>query len=624
MPTTDQLEKGFTLGEWEVLPQKGVLRRGDEEVRPEPKVFDVLLALARRDRDLVTKDELIAEVWDGRAFGDEPIQRCIALLRKHFGDSRPYEYIETLQRRGYRLLKPVELRDSQEVLSVEPAQENGDTRLWKIVAAVVAAGFIVTAALTWLPEGKEPAVRSIAILPMDNLSGDPANRYLVDGIKNTLAVRLSELQDFTIKNVRVFPVGPSTEVARDLNVESVLYGSLQKQGEMLKVTWIIVEGSDNVTVGSGEVTGTVDGVFELQEKLAQVVRDELAGSETPQLVTRPAPASAAYNSFMRGMYLLERRGDLGNLEAAIELFEESIELDPDFGPAYLQLACSYALLPDYRNSPLEETHRLAIETVEAGIAVDPSIEDAAASIYGFVYHQQKRWQESEEAHLRAVNAQVVDANSFNWYSRMLSSVGRREDATRWALAAENIDPDNPVVNNRIALTYLWQGETQKAEEYFERAGKLGSGGRNQLLGHALLLMRLGKFEQAENLALAGTLAEEVPVDWVKPAFAAFADPEQSPAAFEILDRQWEERTLAPQVVFIARAVLGDIDGAMEIAQLLRMPGEVFEMDLLFIPELEALRQHPDFLPLMRDLGVLDYWETVGCEWSGSQVSCPTG
>jgi len=625
----EELEKGFTLGEWEVLPKQGVLRRTDapdeEPQRPENLVMQVLLALAMRDRDVVTQDELIDEVWGGRAQSNEPLQRCIALLRKHFGDTRPYEYIENLPRRGYRVLKPVKLHENPVKLNAEPPEPDSNTRRWKIVGALVLAGFVALAIIIW-PPSVDPTVKSIAILPMDNLSGDPTKQYIVEGTKNSLAVQLLELSDFAIKNVRQYPDGDPTGFAAELNVESVLFGALQVDGDRLKVTWLIVRGADNMTIGSGEVTGKLDGVFRFQEQLARAVRGALAGPKTPQLVTRPEPASAAYNSFMRGMYLLERRGEVGNLEAAIELFEKSVSLDENYGPAYLALAEGYALLHDYRDSPLEETLRLAIATVEHGVRVDSSIEDAAASIYGFDYHQQKRWHESERAHLQAVNAAVVDANAFNWYSRMLSSVGRREDSLKWILSAEDIDPDNPVVINRIALTYLWLDETARAQEYFERAEKLGSDGLFQQLGYALLLMRLDRFQEAQNFAAAEALARDVPADWVEPVFAAFADPTQSERvleALEALDRQWADKTLPAQVVLIARTILGDVDGAMEIARLLKQPGEIFEMDLLFIPELEPLRKHPEFIPLMRDLGVVAYWESVGCVWEGSQVSCTT-
>ena len=86
MPTEDELRQGFRLGDWEVLPLRGVLRKGEHEEKPEPRVFGVLIALAKRDGDLVTRDELVDELWDGRPTSDEPINRCLSQLRGHLGD----------------------------------------------------------------------------------------------------------------------------------------------------------------------------------------------------------------------------------------------------------------------------------------------------------------------------------------------------------------------------------------------------------------------------------------------------------------------------------------------------------------------------------------------------------
>ncbi|MDH3821663.1 MAG: winged helix-turn-helix domain-containing protein, partial [Gammaproteobacteria bacterium] len=146
MLTTEELNEGFNLGEWEVLPLQGVLRRGEEEIKPMPKPFAVLMALAKRDGNLITRDELIEEVWEGKAFSDEPIQQAIALLRKHFGDKQPHKYIETLHRRGYRLIQPVDLHHKPDVLDAEPAREDSRSlRRWKAVTAVVAIGFVAIA-----------------------------------------------------------------------------------------------------------------------------------------------------------------------------------------------------------------------------------------------------------------------------------------------------------------------------------------------------------------------------------------------------------------------------------------------------------------------------------------------
>ena len=620
MPDSEALEKGFTIGGWEVLPGHGVLRRDGHEQKPEPKVFAVLMALARRDGNLVTRDELVSEVWDGRPTSDEPINRCLSLLRHHLDDRhKPHRYIETLQRRGYRLMQPVELHEQPD--AVAPAEPGPSLRLWKIVAAVMALGFVATIALTMRAPGPEPGVRSLAVLPIENLSGVAANQYIADGIKNVLARRLSEIPDLEIKNMRRQYDAEPSEIARRLDVDSLLTGAVQLQGGRLKVTYLISRGVDNVTIGSGEVNGELDDFFALQQRLAAAVHDELTSSSSPRLITQYTPDSRAYDSYMRGMYALEHRGEDNNLENAIELFRQSISEDEYHGPAYLALATAYALLPRYRNHPVAESSTLAIETVDAGIAVDAYIEDAAAAVYGSVYHQQKRWSESESAYRRAVSARVVDSNAFNWYSRMLASVGRLDDALAQALAAAAMDPDNLVINSRVAIAYTWLGDSGNAAEYFRRSSDLGSAGTTHLLAYALLLSRGGDFAAAREVTESATRLAGIDARWIEPVFAAFEDSALTPQALTALDIAAERGTLAPAVELVTRTRFGDLDGALAVAERLQEPGEIFEMDLLYTPELQPLRDHPGFEPLLDRLGVTAYWRRAGCEWDGQRAHC---
>ena len=173
MPTEEELRQGFTLGEWEVLPLRGVLRRGDQEERPEPRVFGVLIALAKRNGDLVTRDELVDELWDGRPTSDEPINRCMSQLRGHLGDkSRPHEYVETLTRRGYRLLKPVELLHPAEADAADTADPQVATpsSCWKAVSAAIIVTAVAWIAWTQIPPGD---FRSIGVMPFENASLEP-------------------------------------------------------------------------------------------------------------------------------------------------------------------------------------------------------------------------------------------------------------------------------------------------------------------------------------------------------------------------------------------------------------------------------------------------------------------
>lgn len=624
MPTNEDLLKGFTIGEWEVLPGQGILRRGDHKERPEPKVFAVLLSLARRDGELVTRDDLVNEVWDGRPTSDEPINRCLSQLRGHLDDrARPHRYIETLQRRGYRLMQPVKVhRQVEAAVGDAPNTAPGSQpRRWRGIAALIALAFIAIVALTLRSPPAPPDVHSLAILPIENLSGDPANQYIVDGIKNVLARQLSEVPGFVIKNARGRYEGEPSSIAELLDVDSVLSGSVQLQGSTLKVTYLVSRGTDNVTIGSGEVNGDLEGIFSLQERLATEVRNELTGSMAAVAAPPHTPKPAAYKHYMRGLYALDHRGEAENLEIAIELFQESIRLDEHYGPAYLALAMAYALLPYYRNLPVLETDRAAIQTVERGVAVDSSIEDAAAAIYGSALHQQKKWSESEAAYRRAISASLVDSTAFNWYSRMLSSVGRLDAALVQALAAEAIDPVNGVINSRVAIAYTWLGNSEKAHEYFRRANRLGGKSNIHLLAYALLLIRDGRIEEAEEMAVRGAQMAGVSPGWIRPVFAAFGDRTKRASALLVLNEALSKDKLEPEIVVTARTLLGDIDGAMALARKLEEPGEWFQMDLLFAPELQSLRDHPDFMPLLERLGIVDYWTEADCTFDGRKAVC---
>jgi DNA-binding winged helix-turn-helix (wHTH) protein/tetratricopeptide (TPR) repeat protein len=622
MPTEQELQDGFTLGDWEILPGKGVFRRGDQEVRPEPKVFAVLMSLAQRDTNVVLKQELIDEVWDGRPTADEPITRCVYQLRRHLDDRENHELIETLQRRGYRLKKSVVLHCPAEP-EVAPAaiQPGPSPRMWRIVAAILAIGFIGIAAYPWIKTWiMPPPTGSIAVMPFQNLSGVESDEYLVLGFKEELVQILQGLENYTVKNGRVSYEEEAEDIARMLGVESLLFGALRRSGDALKINYRISQGGN--IIHGGDIEGTVEDLFPLQESLAIMVRNNLVGDSKQTLIKSRPSDSDAYSSYLRGVFALEHRGDPGNLEKAIELFKDAIRLDENFGPSYLALASVYLLMPTYRGEPVDEMDALALATIDAGVAADSAIEDAAGAIYGYVYKNQKRWAEAEEAYLQAVSADVVDSNAFNWYSRMLASVGRLDDSLTLILKALEIDPSSAVINSRTAVSYGWLMDNENALEYYERANDLGWSGPTHILSYAFVLIKTGQVEKARNLATSAVQMAGGSTGWIGPVFVALDDPAAAPAAIDALNAVAEVQPILPFVELTLRAMLGDTDGAMAVAELLDAPGEQFEMDLLFIPELQPLRRHPGFMSLLERLGIADYWESKGCIWSGDQVSCP--
>ena len=622
MPNQNELRQGFRLGAWVVLPLKGVLRKGDREERPEPKVFGVLMALAQRDGDLVTRDELVDELWDGRPTSDEPINRCLSQLRGHLDDkTRPHEYVETLTRRGYRLLKPVELLEPGETASSTPPVASPSRSRWLLAGAVALAAATAWFAWTQLPPG---AVRSIGVLPFENATGDPANDYLVAGFKDELVHTLHNIPDLRVKSSNVHrPNQEATDIAGELGVDAVLAGRMHKVGDQLEIFYSVQDGRNGDLIVSGEIPGPVDEIFRLQEELARAVRDDLPGGSTLQLMTRTRPANyAAYDRYMRGLYAFDKRQDSGDsLEQAIGFFQETIRRDKNFGPAYVMLATAYALLPTYRDVPDTGLYQLAIETAEQGVVIDASVGDAANAVLGFVYHKEMDWLRAEQAYVAATSADIVDPNAFNWYSRMLASVGRLDDSLEQARRAVELDPTSAVFNSRVALAYLWLGDIRNASDYFDRAEEFGASGSSHMMGYALYLFQQGRIEDAYTVSQQASAMGSGSQGWIDPVFAALQDPSRLSDALDAIDVAAEQDAVSRQIEFIVRTVLGDLDGALDVAWLLETEGEVFEMDLLFIPQVQPLREHKGFVDLMDALGLSEYWYDRGCAWSPVRIEC---
>ncbi|NNC76796.1 MAG: hypothetical protein HKN77_02470 [Woeseiaceae bacterium] len=625
MLTQEQLQNGFRIGEWEIVPQRRLIRRGDEEITPEPKVWGVLMSLAARNGGVVTRDELVDEVWGGRATADEPINRCISQLRKHFGDSRPYRYILPMTGAGYLLKEPVSLPDTDKDTAntgdkLIPARSSRRTIGILSFTLVVAAAVVAVALFPG--NGDDGSIESIVVLPFENLSGNPNDQYLTSGFRDEFAQTLKQIDKLQVKTGRQTHADLSSqEIGDSFGVDTVLRGNVQRSGDELKVFYEVTRSSNGEIVAANGITDTVQHVFELQERLARRLREDLFGESAQQLVSASRSSNfQAYDNYLKGNYIFERR-TARNLKEAIARFEKTIELDPGFGPAYLQLATATALLPAYLGADVVESNRRAIDIVEQGIAVDDGIEAAAGAVFGFVYHSQKEWTKSELAYRNATRANIVDANAFNWYSRMLASVGRLDRALEEALKAWQLDQDNAVINSRVAMTYFWLGDAENAQRFFERANRRGASGTTHLLGQALFLASVDDIDVARDIAAQAASGAGMSRDSIDAVLSGIEDPEQAGQALETVNKAVAENQLPPQVEVVARTLLGDLDGAMQIASRLTAPGEVFEMDLLWIPQFKALRQHPQYLMLMRDLGISEYWDLNGCRFVETNVVC---
>ena len=613
MAADSDLRRGFEFGPFNVIPERGIVRRDGEDVHLEPKQMDALVTLARHQPGVVSKDLLVEEVWGGRATADESIVQCIKGIRQALDkdDPRDPRYVETIHGRGYRLMLPLKV-SAQEASAVARMKI---PRSW-IAGTAVAVAVLVIASI--MQPDFEP-IESVVVTRFENLSGE-ALPPITDGFTEQLISTLHQIPNLVVKKGRLPGQDESDEkIAADYEVLSVVRGSVQQYAGELRITARIVD-SDGVNLWAGTVDGTVEELFSLHEQVAIQVRDAIVG-ETGEIFTAPNKpgSSVAYLRYLLGQSFLARR-DVGSLERATEIFLESIEKDPEYGPAYLALANTYVLLAQYGSS--NTMFDLAVATVEEGIARDPSIHELAQTYVGYVQMKRGDWMAATAAFDIATNSSVGYPPAQQYYSHLMGAVGRTDDSLDAARAAWELDQEEQVLNSRLAIVHLWNNDMEEARQFYAIANAMEEGSPIHLFSYALFLIRDNRIEEAREVVRRAIALHRLDSSWVDPVFDGLAHLPDSAALIAALEEYSAPNAIPSNTALVMFWVLaGKIDRAMEMAWKLVDDASYFEIELIYLDEFQILRQHEDFPRLLDQLGLTDYWQRAGCRWENDEVNC---
>ncbi|HUD96977.1 MAG TPA: hypothetical protein VMO24_05495, partial [Woeseiaceae bacterium] len=313
------------------------------------------------------------------------------------------------------------------------------------------------------------------------------------------------------------------------------------------------------------------------------------------------------------------------IRRSIELFQHAIELDPGFGDVYRELARAYALLPNYSGENAESMFALAAATIERGIASDPLLADKAHDVRAFLHLSKWEWIEAEEDFRLAMAVSPNDPTVQQWYSQHLAATGKTQESLQYILEAKKLDVLSPVVNQRLAVAYLWVNENELSRQQFELADELGMGARANPDVYAVLLFRQGEYDRARDVLIDLQNLYGLPAAWVEPFVAALRNPDARLAAREALDRAVQEHSIPRRLLFGTLTYLGDTDAAMQIAfELLAEPVN-FDVEFLFTEETAQLRRHPRFGELLAAIGLDNYWDRYGwpamCVRQDTRIEC---
>ena len=620
----------------------------------------VLVHLARHAGEVVTRNEFADEVWRGRIVSDEVLSRDISILRSQLGDdAKEPDYVLTIPRVGYRLINkvgplkdpdpepeiapkvpteqfaaPVRSEDGESIVPTAPGVDAAPPQRWWhrrqiLLGVIVVALAALISVLLW-PRAHLLDRTTIAVLPFASLSGIHDDEFFSDGLSEEIMHALSGVSGIrVVAKTSSFSFRDSTVDIRDiggrLNAGSVLEGSVRRDGDRLRITTQMIDANTGMQEWSQTYDRRLSDIFEVQNQISRAIASRLVGKLPTNTLpnTRPTASIEAYTLFLRANHLLRQRGAVP-ITRAVELFQQAIALDPEFARAYAGLAEAYTVLPSYTGTSENAGHRLALDAQDRAEALgeDPT---RASGMRGYLHFRSRQWQAAKDDFDAALAADPNDAGTLQWQSQFFASVGWMDRSRRAAEAAVAADPLSPAANQRAGVVSLWMNDSDAAERHFTIASEVGIPGPGLPEAWIAFLLSRGRIEEARATLFETQRIRKQATGWIEPTLAAVTKKGSASDALAALGRDFEAGNLGVPMYVGALFFVGDVDGFFAAMPGVLANGEPFDVEVLFSERGRAVRGDARFVPLMSELGMVDFWDSAGwsdvCARNGQQIVC---
>lgn len=466
--------------------RSGELRKQGLRIRLQEQPLLILQALLERPGEVVTREELRARIWPADTFVDfdHGLYSAMKRLRDALGDSADNpRFIETFSRRGYRFIAPVEgvplaspAQVPFEVPSTGGASEEtqASSSTTKVALAGLGAAAVIVALLVafnvdgvqnWIrgrPSSKP--FRSLAVLPLANLSSDPAQEYFADEMTEELITQFSKLGNLkVISRTSVMQYKgtrkPLPQIARELGVDAIVEGAVQLSGKRVRITAQLVDGRKDRHLWAEDYDRDLSDVLLLQSEVARDIAAKIDIQLTPQQQKRLEQAHPvipeAYQSYLVGRFYWNKRTADG-LQKAGSYFQKAIQTDPNYALAYSGLADYYAflsLLGGPELMPPRDAMAKAKAAAARSLQLDDSLAEAHASMGHVLHNYDWDWAGAEREFKRAIELNPNYSIVHHWYAHLLMQQGRTQEAIEESRRARELDPLSLFINNGLARMY---------------------------------------------------------------------------------------------------------------------------------------------------------------------------
>src|SRR6266481_1836168 len=611
--------------DYQLDPDEFELSRAGHRLRLERKPMELLILLAENQGQLVKREKIIEKIWGKDLFFDTEngINNAIRKIRSALNDNAEHPlFVETALGKGYRFIAPVE-----PVLEPHssPAQAPGGTRRWSVsvwrlkwipgllaITLITAFAFDIAGIRSRVFARNVPSIHSIAVLPLENLSGDPSQEYFADGITDALITELAQFSSFRVisRTSAMHYKGsrqPLPAIARELNVDAIIEGSVTRVGNRVRINVQLLEARSDHHLWAKAYDRDTREIMSLQQDVADSIAHEIQAKLTPQENLRQAQNRQvdpeAYDDYLRGLYFWHKFTEPG-MRQAQEYFEKSVQKDPSYALGYAWLANAYgqsARFVGFQKDLMPKSK----ETSQKALQLDDNVAVAHGALGWVRWAYDWDWPGAESEFKRAIQLSPGHALSHGIYARYLDSMGRFEEAIREHRIARELDPLDLVLINDTGDHFLVLREYDKAvveyrlvlgmdPNFIDARGGLAVAYK----GQGMEKESISEWEQGAMLAGAPDLAEAIKIAYVRGGYKR--------ALKARLTYDQHRRSEGSYVSFsrFARtyAALGEKDLALQ--DLEKAFAERETMAWLNVdPEWDPIRAEPRFQDLVRRAGL---------------------
>ena len=644
------------FGVFEAAIEAGELRKHGLRLKLSEQPFQILAMLLERPGEIVSREELRELLWPRDTFVDfdHGLNNAVMKLREVLGDSSEHpRYVETLPRRGYRFIAPVELKNAisnvsasvqvltgrpvpTEGVAPEPVPDNSSLlrkviegqrkshfalpRIAVLVAAVLAGSALISGITVHYvrgvnaSKGRASPSSSLVVLPLENLSGDKEQDYFADGMTDDLIANLAKIRSLRVisRSTAMAYKGthkPLSQIADELNADAVVEGTVMRVGNRVRITAELVQVSTDRHLWADTYESQIGDVLTLQNRVSAAIVDEIRINLTPEdkerLAKNPSVSPEAYEEYLKGRYYWNKRSGEG-FAKAIRYFENATRKDPQYALAYAGLADCYGIIGAtiYGSVPAAEAAPKAKAAAIRALQIDPSLAEAQTSLATAKFNYDWDWAGAAEGFRRAIQLDPSYATAYQRYSLYSIAMGRFDDSLEQIKKARDLEPLSISIN----ASFGWR--LYLAREYDRSIAQL----RDTLemdpsyewahltLGQAY--EQKGQYDLAlEELRRAVEISHSSPlmVSALAHAYALSGNHSEALKLLAQLDALSKKQYVSPFYVATVYLGLGKNEFAMNWLQKAyadRSNGLVF---FKVEPELDPLRSDPRFISLLRKL-----------------------